>query len=118
MANELAKYINSRRRFRDETAVKKQLKIIKQHNTFGDASKRIDELQPHRLHKHHAMDCGNPKCYICGNPRKTHKDKLTAQEKRQLQDMDKVTDKHSNGVIVDEEDYILQERGPEIHSGE
>jgi hypothetical protein len=27
------------------------------------------------------MDCGNPECYMCGNPRKTHKDKLTVQEK-------------------------------------
>jgi len=29
----------------------------------------------------HAMDCGNPGCYLCGNPRKTHKDSLTIQEK-------------------------------------
>ena len=36
--------------------------------------------QPHRLAKHHALDCGNPKCQVC------HSDKIfnkpTLQEKR------------------------------------
>ena len=44
------------------------------------------------------MDCGNKECYICGNPRRSHKDKLTAQEKRLFQDVEKTTDKHSNGL--------------------
>jgi hypothetical protein len=35
---------------------------------------------------------------MCVNPRKTHKDKLTAQEKRLFQDVEKNTDKHSNGL--------------------
>jgi hypothetical protein len=30
--------------------------------------------------KRHAMDCGNPECFLCGNPRKTMKE-LTMQEK-------------------------------------
>jgi hypothetical protein len=64
---------------RDENAIKKQVKIAKQHNSFADENKMLKE--PHRLAKHHAMDCGNPECYLCGNPRKTHKDKLTQQEK-------------------------------------
>ena len=99
MSNELAKYINSRRRFRDETAVKKQVKIAKQHG-LTNKDKAIKE--PHRLAKHHVMDCGNPECYLCGNPRKTHKDKLTAQEKRMYQDVDKTTDRHSNGSKPEE----------------
>ena len=94
MANELAKYLNSRRRYKDETAIKRQVTIAKSKGTFNQAN--IE--QPHRLAKHHAMDCGNPKCYLCGNPRKTHKDKLTVQEKRIYQDLDKTTDKHSNGT--------------------
>jgi hypothetical protein len=28
----------------------------------------------HRYAKHHAMDCGNPHCGICGNPRKINKE--------------------------------------------
>lgn len=96
MANEQAKYLNSRRRFRDENAIKKQVKIAKEHG-LGILDKAIKE--PHRLMKHHAMDCGQPGCVMCGNPRHVHKDKLTAQEKRLYQDVDRVTDKHSNGLI-------------------
>jgi len=101
MANELAKYLNSRRRQKDDNAVRKQTKIAKQH--------RVSEYnpgepkQPHRFAKRHAMDCGNPKCFMCGNPRKTHKDKLTAQEKRLFQDTEQITDRHSNGLLPDEE---------------
>ena len=95
MANELAKFLNSQRRHRDETAVKKQVKIAKAH---GLTNKDKAVKEPHRLAKHHAMDCGQPGCMMCGNPRKTHKDKLTAQEKRLFQDTEKITDKHSNGL--------------------
>jgi hypothetical protein len=95
MSNELAKYLNSSRRYKDELAVKKQLKIAKSHG-LSEKDKAVKE--PHRLAKHHAMDCGQPGCMMCGNPRKTHKDKLTAQEKRLFQDVEKTTDKHSNGL--------------------
>ena len=100
MANELAKFLNSQRRHRDETAVKKQIKIAKAHG-LGFHDKAIKE--PHRLAKHHAMDCGQPGCMMCGNPRKTHKDKLTAQEKRLFQDVEKTSDKHSNGLLPGDE---------------
>ena len=105
MANELAKYLNSRRRHKDESAIKKQTKIAKQH--------RVSEYnpgepkQPHRFNKRHAMDCGNPECYMCGNPRKTHKDKLTAQEKRLFQDVEKTSDRHSNGLPPDDKEDLL-----------
>lgn len=98
MSNNSDKFKNSKRRQQDENAIKKQVKIAKSHSTFNDQN----IVQPHRLVKHHAMDCGNPECYLCGNPRKTHKDKLTAQEKRMFQDLDHVTDKHSNGLKSDE----------------
>lgn len=94
MSTEQDKIKNSRRRQQDETAVKKQVKIAKAHGAPVE--------QAHRFNKHHAMDCGNPDCFLCGNPRKTHKDKLTAQEKRLFQDLDHVTDKHSNGLKPDE----------------
>jgi hypothetical protein len=87
MSNEQAKYLNSRRRHKTDVAIARQLKIAKQSHTAG-TSKRIVEREPHRLAKHHAMDCGNPQCFLCGNPRKTHKDRLTAQEKRLFQDLD------------------------------
>ncbi len=97
MANELAKFINSQRRHRDQNAVNRQVKIAKAHG-LTNKDKAIKE--PHRLAKHHVMDCGNPQCPLCGNPRRSHKDTLTAQEKRLFQDMEKVTDKHSNGTLA------------------
>ena len=100
MANELAKFLNSQRRHRDELAVKKQVKIAKAH---GLTTKDKVVKEPHRLAKHHVMDCGNSQCPLCGNPRRTHKDTLTAQEKRLFQDVEKTTDKHSNGLIPSDE---------------
>lgn len=100
MSNDTAKFINSRRRHKNDVAIARQVKIAKQHG-LTNSDKAIK--QPHRLAKHHTMDCGNPKCYLCGNPRKTHKDKLTAQEKRMYQDVDHVSDKHSNGVLPDDD---------------
>ena len=92
MANEFAKFKNSTRGHKTEVAIARQVKIAKAH---GASTKVLK--QPHRLAKHHAMDCGNPKCYLCGNPRKTHKDRLTAQEKKLFQDLDSLNHHHSNG---------------------
>ena len=104
MANELAKYLNSRRRQKDENAIRKQTKIAKAHRM--SEYNPGEPKQPHRFNKRHAMDCGNPECFMCGNPRKTHKDKLTAQEKRLFQDVEKTTDRHSNGLKNGEEDLL------------
>lgn len=101
MSTEKDKLKASKRRFRDETAVKKQAKIAKQHNVGSYESKV--EKEPHRLHKRHAMDCGNPQCGLCGNPRHIHKDGLTQQEKRLFQDLDHTTDRKSNGNPVKED---------------
>lgn len=100
MSNDLAKYLNSRRRHKTDVAIARQVKIAKSHGTFNQANIR----QPHRLAKHHAMDCGNPKCYLCGNPRKTHKDKLTPQEHRLFQDLEHTSDRHSNGLPTKDDD--------------
>lgn len=89
MSKEEDKSKHNTRIHRAWKAIKKQLKIIKSRKHFGDASKRIDEAQPHRLAKHHAMDCGQPHCTLCGNPRhnkaRKGKDKLTTQERRNNQ---------------------------------
>ena len=95
MSNDQAKFINSRRRHKNDVAVARQVKIAKQHG-LGHHDQAIKE--PHRHAKHHAMDCGNPKCYLCGNPRKTHgKGRLTTQERRLFQDLEQIRDRHSNG---------------------
>ena len=97
MSNEFAKFKNSKRRHKNDVAIARQVKIAKAHG-LTDKDKVLKE--PHRMTKHHAMDCGNPNCYLCGNPRKTFKE-LTQQEKRLFQDVDKITDKHSNGLPHD-----------------
>jgi len=89
MSKEQDKIKHSKRLLKDENAVKKQTKIAKD---FG-----IPVTEPHKFAKHHAMNCGNPKCVMCSNPRKTFKE-LTQQEKRLFQDVEKITDKHSNGL--------------------
>ncbi len=70
----------SERRHRSETAVAAQLAIARRN---GASDKVL--AQPGRLRKHRAMDCGNPQCGLCGNPRHTgRKGALTFQEERQL----------------------------------
>ena len=101
MSNNLAKYLNSRRRHKTDMAIARQVRIAKSHQTYNEQNIK----QKHRLAKHHAMDCGNPKCYLCGNPRRTHgKDRLTQQERRLFQDLEHVSDKHSNGLAKDQND--------------
>ena len=84
----------NKRMQRDENAIKKQVKIAKQK---GLTDQDRDIKQPHRLAKHHAMDCGNPGCMLCGNPRKLFNE-LTPQEKRIYQDAELVRDRRSNGL--------------------
>lgn len=103
MSNDQAKIKNSSRRHRDETAVKRQVRIAKQ-NGMGFHDEIVKE--PHRLAKRHAMDCGDPGCMLCGNPRRNKmfkkKVQLTTQERRMMQDTDSPNDKHSNGLSNDD----------------
>lgn len=55
-----------------EKTIKRQSSIAKSRGNKVD--------NPHKFAKRHAMDCGQPGCFLCGNPRKTHKE-LTIQEK-------------------------------------
>jgi hypothetical protein len=92
MSTEEDKFKNSKRRLKDEAAVKRQTKIAK--------SAGADISQPHKFAKTHAMTCGNPNCVMCMNPRKSVNE-LTQQDKRLFQDLEKVTDKRSNGLKND-----------------
>lgn len=84
MSKDEDKVKHSKRLHRAWTAIKKQLKIAK---SAGVHEKYINE--PHRLAKHHALDCGNPDCGMCSSPRKNHnvkgEEKLTIQERRSKQ---------------------------------
>jgi hypothetical protein len=85
MSDNDSKFKNSRRRHADETAIKKQLAIAKQHG-MTEYNKTLN-TQTNRLNKKHAMDCGKPECMICGNPRRLRKT-LTVQERKLFQDLD------------------------------
>lgn len=62
------------RRARTNAAIDRQVAINKQHSG--------SELPRGFFKKHRAMDCGNPRCGLCGNVRKRHSGKagLTIQE--------------------------------------
>jgi hypothetical protein len=98
MGTEQEKFKKSKRLLKDENAVKKQTKIAKE---FG-----VPITEPHKFAKHHAMNCGNPKCHMCGNPRKVFNE-LTQQEKRLFQDVDTPTDRHSNGLKPNDKEDLL-----------
>ena len=102
MSKEEDKFKHSKRLLKDDNAIKKQVKIAKEHNHVkGEYNPKLD--QPHRFAKQHAMDCGNPGCMLCGNPRKTWKE-LTAQEKRMFQETEILRMRHSNGTLVKDDD--------------
>lgn len=68
----------ARRRHNTQKAIDKQRRIIKALD--GIVAPKIMK-QPHRLHKHHALDCGIPGCINCSNPRKVW-GQLTVQERK------------------------------------
>lgn len=78
MSHEQDKLKNSQRRLRDENAIRKQVKIARAMGV------KVDE--PHKLAKHHALDCGNPGCPVCSSPRKLAGER-TIQERRFYQDI-------------------------------
>jgi hypothetical protein len=95
MSTEADKFNHSKRMLKDETAIKKQTKIAKQHGSTVD--------EPHKFAKHHAMDCGNPGCMLCSNPRRAWNE-LTIQEKRKFQETEIARMRHSNGTVVKDDD--------------
>jgi hypothetical protein len=62
-------------------AIKKQVRIAK---AFG-----MNHIlnQPHRLAKHHALDCGNTECLVCHSEKVFRKP--TLQEKKFIEGIDK-----------------------------
>lgn len=61
---------------RTKNAIKKQLRIAKQ--SIWHNPKLL--AQPHRMAKHHALDCGNPKCLVCSSEKIFNKP--TMQERK------------------------------------
>lgn len=79
MSDSVDKVKHSKRILKDQNAITKQTKILKAYQIPTD--------MPHKYAKRHALNCGNPKCIMCGNPRKVYKEK-TIQERRFDQNLD------------------------------
>jgi len=99
MSTEQDKFKKSKRLLKDDAHIAKQVKIAKAHGF------PVKKDETHRLHKLSGTTCGDPNCAMCGNPRKFFNEP-TQQEKRLFQDVEKITDKHSNGLKNDEEDIL------------
>jgi hypothetical protein len=95
MSKEEDKRIHSKRLQKDENAIKKQKKIAEHYG--------MTHTPEHSYAKRHSMNCGNPDCFMCGNPRKFFGE-VTPQEKRMIQDLDDVRNKRSNGLDGDGND--------------
>lgn len=84
-----SKIKHSKRLQQKQNYVRKETRIAKQYG--------IEVKEPHRFAKHSPLNCGNPKCHMCSNPRKSFK-QLTIQEQRNFQNVDEQRDRHSNGL--------------------
>jgi hypothetical protein len=93
MSTEQDKIKKNKRIQKDENAVKKQTKIAK---TFG-----VPVTEPHKFAKHHALDCGNPKCLLCSGEKVLGIKSI--KERRSEQDLDNVSDRRSNGLTNNKE---------------
>ena len=78
MSEEYDKFKHSRRRQQKENYVHRQADILKAYHLEPKNG------QEHRYAKHSSMNCGNPKCILCSNPRKIFNEK-TIQEQRHEQ---------------------------------
>lgn len=74
MASELDRITRSKRRHKAKVKMLRQAKIAKAYGLFHSES-------IHVYNKHKALNCGNPNCVMCGNPRKVFGEP-TLQEKR------------------------------------
>lgn len=73
MSSEEDKVKHSKRLYKEDASIKRQVKLAKEYG--------IPVREPHKLHKKHLMNCGNPKCVMCMNPRKSFGEK-TIQERK------------------------------------
>jgi hypothetical protein len=88
MSNSNDKLKNSKRRYADQLAIEKQMQLAKNygyHKLSSTMSRLPFMLQPHRHHKTKIFNCGDSKCYMCGNPRKFFGEE-TVQEKKHKQE--------------------------------
>lgn len=70
---------------------------IRQANKLSIPTKDNGIEKSHRYHKVSGVTCGDSHCAGCGNPRKFFKER-TVQEQREMQDIEQIRNRHSNGT--------------------
>lgn len=75
MSDPDTKFKKSKRLLKTTAAVDRQVSIAK------EVGMHVRKGQPHRYAKRHSLNCGDPTCHMCGNPRKFFKQR-TLQEKK------------------------------------
>ena len=73
MSDQEQKDKRSKRLQQETNAIKKQMNIAKAYGV------EVNQYEGHRYAKKHILNCGDPDCVMCANPRKTFKEK-TKQE--------------------------------------
>lgn len=71
----------------DEAKLKHSKRLLQKHNHIEKQARigkaygiKVDHDDLHRYQKRNMLNCGNPKCIMCSNPRKVFKEK-TIKEK-------------------------------------
>jgi hypothetical protein len=80
MSHEDDKIHHSERLHQKETKIQRQINIAKNYHMHKNGRWRYIE-QPHRNHKTAILNCGDPRCYMCMNPRRANGER-TMQERR------------------------------------
>ena len=98
MSDENTRNERSKRIKRDHRSIKKQLKIAKAYSID------VDNKDKHRLSKLKVLNCGDPNCFLCANPRKFNKGKninsLTTKERAFLETINWIEDEEENDMIL------------------
>ena len=76
--DEIQETKRSKRRQETDNFIKKQQKIARSHNVPEH------EYESHRYAKKKAMNCGDPDCVMCMNPRKSFKQKTLKEKSFEL----------------------------------
>lgn len=88
MSDENDKLRHSERLHQKENRIKRQLQLAKNygyHKLSSAMHNWRNMTQPHRNLKKNIFNCGDPKCHMCGNPRKFFGEE-TMQEKKHKQE--------------------------------
>jgi hypothetical protein len=101
MTQSTDKSVRGRRLQQKNRHIARQVRIRQAHK-ISSPTKDGHIEKPHRYHKVSGMTCGDSRCFMCGNPRKFFKER-TMQEQREMQDVEQIRNKHSNGTTPQDE---------------